>query len=86
MKCNRNKHDSHHYNFFSEAGEMKKADEELRETVKQIWPLQAKKILDLLIPRHDGKQISKEFTMHLVCLSVLLMKQIIESPLKNNNP
>lgn len=44
--------------FFSEAGEMKKADEELRETVKQIWPLQAKKILDLLIPRHDGKRLS----------------------------
>lgn len=36
------------------AEEMDQADEELRETVKQIWPLQAKKILDLLIPRNEG--------------------------------
>ncbi|KAG8313218.1 hypothetical protein J6590_006777 [Homalodisca vitripennis] len=35
------------------AEEMDQADEELRETVKQIWPLQAKKILDLLIPRNE---------------------------------
>lgn len=30
---------------------MDKADEELRVTVTHIWPLQAKKMLDLLIPR-----------------------------------
>jgi hypothetical protein len=34
---------------------MDQADEELRETVRTIWPLQAKKILDLLIPRKEGK-------------------------------
>lgn len=34
---------------------MDQADEELRETIKNIWPLQAKKILDLLVPIHDGK-------------------------------
>jgi hypothetical protein len=33
---------------------MDQADEELRETIKNIWPLQAKKMLDLLIPRNDG--------------------------------
>jgi len=33
---------------------MDQADEELRATVQIIWPLQAKKMLDLLIPRNDG--------------------------------
>nr|XP_014290084.1 voltage-dependent calcium channel type A subunit alpha-1 isoform X17 [Halyomorpha halys] len=35
------------------AEEMDQADEELRDTVRSIWPLQAKKMLDLLIPRSD---------------------------------
>ncbi|CAB3372667.1 Hypothetical predicted protein [Cloeon dipterum] len=35
------------------AEEMDQADEELRETVQNIWPLQAKKMLDLLIPKTD---------------------------------
>ena len=34
---------------------MDQADEELRETVRTIWPLQAKKILDLLIPKKEGE-------------------------------
>jgi len=32
---------------------MDQADEELRETIRHIWPLQARKILDLLIPKSD---------------------------------
>ncbi|KAJ6638739.1 Voltage-dependent calcium channel type A subunit alpha-1, partial [Pseudolycoriella hygida] len=32
------------------ANEMNQADEELRETISQIWPLQANKMLDLLVP------------------------------------
>lgn len=35
------------------AEEMDQADDELRETIRHIWPLQAKKILDLLIPQND---------------------------------
>lgn len=35
------------------AEEMDQADDELRETIRHIWPLQAKKMLDLLIPRSD---------------------------------
>lgn len=35
------------------AEEMDQADEELRETIQMIWPFQAKKLLDLLIPRTD---------------------------------
>lgn len=37
----------------SVAEEMDQADEELRETIRHIWPLQARKILDLLIPKSD---------------------------------
>lgn len=29
---------------------MNQADEELRETISQIWPLQANKMIDLLVP------------------------------------
>ncbi|CAG5041769.1 unnamed protein product [Parnassius apollo] len=35
------------------AEEMDQADQELRQTITQIWPLQAKKMLDLLVPRND---------------------------------
>ncbi|PSN29567.1 Voltage-dependent calcium channel type A subunit alpha-1 [Blattella germanica] len=35
------------------ADEMDQADEELRDTIRNIWPLQAKKMLDLLIPKND---------------------------------
>lgn len=35
------------------AEEMDQADEELRETIQMIWPFQAKKMLDLLIPRSE---------------------------------
>lgn len=35
------------------AEEMDQADDELRETIRHIWPLQAKKMLDLLVPQSD---------------------------------
>jgi voltage-dependent calcium channel N type alpha-1B len=41
--------------FLLAADEMDQADEELRETVQNIWPLQAKKMLDLLVPKNDGE-------------------------------
>lgn len=34
--------------------EMDKADEELRETIKKIWPLQAAKKINLLVPPKEG--------------------------------
>lgn len=43
------------------AEEMDQADEELRATVQIIWPLQAKKMLDLLIPRNDGSCSESKF-------------------------
>lgn len=33
------------------ADEMDVADDELRETIRMIWPLQADKMVDLLVPR-----------------------------------
>lgn len=35
------------------AEEMDQADQELRETITHIWPLQAKKMIDLLVPRSN---------------------------------
>lgn len=32
---------------------MEIADEELRETIRMIWPLQARKMMDLLVPRKE---------------------------------
>lgn len=42
-----------YYDIHITAEEMDQADEELRETITHIWPLQAKKMLDLLVPRTD---------------------------------
>ena len=38
---------------------MDQADSELRETITHIWPLQAKKMLDLLVPRSDELNAGK---------------------------
>lgn len=35
------------------ADEMDQADSELKETITHIWPLQAKKMIDLLVPRTE---------------------------------
>lgn len=37
------------------AEEMDQADKELRHTLNKLWPLQAKKIIDKLIPPNSGK-------------------------------
>ena len=39
------------------AEEMDQADSELRVTIRKIWPLQAKKSLDLIVPPDDGTVI-----------------------------
>lgn len=38
---------------------MDMADDELRETIRMIWPFQAKKMMDLLVPRKDMLNASK---------------------------
>jgi len=47
------------------ADEMNQANEELRDTIRCIWPLQAKKMLDLLIPRNEGKIYSSSLLEHI---------------------
>ena len=34
--------------------EMDQKDSELRETIKKLWPIQAKKMLTLLVPPNEG--------------------------------
>ena len=34
--------------------EMDQKDSELRETIKKLWPMQAKKMLPLLVPPNEG--------------------------------
>ncbi|RZC43172.1 cacophony A, partial [Asbolus verrucosus] len=41
------------------ADEMDQADEELKETIRNIWPLQAKSIIDLLVPPNDQLNAGK---------------------------
>ncbi|XP_011506186.1 PREDICTED: voltage-dependent calcium channel type A subunit alpha-1 [Ceratosolen solmsi marchali] len=41
------------------AEEMDQADEELRDTIRNIWPLQARKMLDLLVPRTEDVKKGK---------------------------
>ena len=39
------------------AEEMDQADKELRDTIKKLWPLQAKRIVDKLIPHPEGESL-----------------------------
>ncbi|XP_023245623.1 voltage-dependent calcium channel type A subunit alpha-1 [Copidosoma floridanum] len=55
------------------ADEMDQADEELRHTITNIWPLQAKKMLDLLVPR--AEEIKKEkLTVGKVYAGLLILE------------
>lgn len=40
--------------FFIPVDEMDQADKELKYTIRKIWPLQAKKAIDKLLPPEDG--------------------------------
>uniref|UniRef100_A0A1I8PXP8 Voltage-dependent calcium channel type A subunit alpha-1 n=1 Tax=Stomoxys calcitrans TaxID=35570 RepID=A0A1I8PXP8_STOCA len=55
------------------AEEMDQADSELRETIEKIWPLQAKKMLDLLVPPND--QLNKgKMTVGKIYTGLLLLE------------
>jgi hypothetical protein len=45
--------------------EMDQADKELKETIHKLWPLQAKKIADRLVPNGEGRS-SVTFGLHLI--------------------
>ncbi|XP_076549402.1 calcium voltage-gated channel subunit cacophony isoform X17 [Osmia lignaria lignaria] len=54
------------------ADEMKQANEELRDTIRSIWPLQAKKMLDILIPSNEELGRDKMTVGKIyVCLLIL---------------
>ena len=40
---------------FGEIQEMDQKDGELRQTIQQMWPVQAKKFLKLLVPFDEGR-------------------------------
>lgn len=52
---------------------MDQADEELRETIQHIWPLQAKKMLDLLVPRNDQLNRGK-LTVGKIYAGILILE------------
>lgn len=40
---------------FISAENMDKKDEEMKEVIRKMWPVQSKKMLDLLVPPKEGK-------------------------------
>ncbi|XP_055550029.1 voltage-dependent calcium channel type A subunit alpha-1-like isoform X9 [Wyeomyia smithii] len=55
------------------AEEMDQADSELRQTIKQIWPIQAKKMIDLLVPPRDMLNTGK-MTVGKLYAGILLLE------------
>ncbi|XP_021704174.1 voltage-dependent calcium channel type A subunit alpha-1-like isoform X8 [Aedes aegypti] len=55
------------------AEEMDQADMELRQTIKQIWPIQAKKMIDLLVPPKDMLNTGK-MTVGKIYAGILLLE------------
>lgn len=52
---------------------MDQADSELRETISHIWPLQAKKMLDLLIPKSDELN-ARKLTVGKIYAGLLILE------------
>lgn len=53
------------------AEEMDQADSELRQTIKKIWPIQAKKNLNLIVPPDDGECTAEARQSVLVVLAAI---------------
>lgn len=67
---------------------MNQANEELRDTIRNIWPLQAKKMLDLLIPRNEGKvrsSLSNE-RLHFAILDDRAIISVFQSWAETSSP
>jgi hypothetical protein len=56
---------------------MDQADDELRDTIRNIWPLQAKKMLDLLIPRNEGTRMFVHVSVLCIQARLLSFSSII---------
>jgi hypothetical protein len=68
------------------ADEMDQADDELRETIRNIWPLQAKKMLDVLIPKNNGLYdfLLKHFIYAYIHLWSLYASKVTSSAIPKN--
>uniref|UniRef100_A0A182JGJ8 Voltage-dependent calcium channel type A subunit alpha-1 n=2 Tax=Anopheles atroparvus TaxID=41427 RepID=A0A182JGJ8_ANOAO len=55
------------------AEEMDQADTELRQTIRQIWPIQAKKMLDLLVPPNNVLNTGK-MTVGKIYAGILMLE------------
>lgn len=64
---------------------MDQADEELRETITNIWPLQAKKMLDLLVPRKDVLNAGK-LTVGKIYAGLLILESWRSTRFGKNEP
>lgn len=64
---------------------MDQADSELRETITHIWPLQAKKMLDLLVPRNDVLNAGK-LTVGKIYAGLLLLESWRSTKFGTNAP
>ncbi|XP_047738439.1 voltage-dependent calcium channel type A subunit alpha-1 [Hyalella azteca] len=53
--------------------EMDTADSELRQTIKKIWPMQAKKVIDLIIPP-DDQLVYEKLTVGKVYAALLILE------------
>lgn len=40
---------------------MDKKDEEMRDVIVRLWPIQAKKLLDLLVPPKGGEHAQEKY-------------------------
>ncbi|KOB73804.1 Cacophony, partial [Operophtera brumata] len=67
------------------AEEMDQADRELRVTITHIWPLQAKKMLDLLVPRNDVLNAGK-LTVGKIYAGLLLLESWRSTRFGTNAP
>lgn len=61
------------------AEEQDQADMELRHTIKKIWPIQAKKNLNLIVPPDDGKYKTEAHSCLFVSviLFILVLYQVV---------
>ena len=58
------------------AEEMDKKDDEMREVIQRLWSVQAKKLIDLLVPPKEGKRINYRFSCWNRAVSKLLADQL----------
>lgn len=56
------------------ADEMDTADSELRETIRMIWPLQADKMVDLLVPRREKNENRRTLSTGKIYAGLLILE------------